>query len=250
MRDDFSTKTKEILAKRAGYKCSNPSCKRPTSGPQLGGEGTINIGEAAHICAASEGGPRYDPLMTQEERCGLENGIWLCSTCAGLIDRDENYYTKELLNKWKLVAEHNAISDVVAFNAQKDALDDHDLNAIRFVIESLEGSRQKYMLVEHDFHEDYKRSYMDSIYGIITFFENPSNGIHDLGLRTEVSSLINEIKELRLYMALKGGRTDYSGEYFKIDFEEDVNTANILCTNVWDKYKELIQYANSRFSNI
>ena len=28
----------------------------------------INIGVAAHICAAAPGGPRYDSAMTEEER--------------------------------------------------------------------------------------------------------------------------------------------------------------------------------------
>ena len=34
MRDDFSPSIKDILAKRVGYRCSNPKCQVLTSGPQ------------------------------------------------------------------------------------------------------------------------------------------------------------------------------------------------------------------------
>ena len=34
MRDDFSNQTKELLAKRVGFRYSNPSCRQHTSGPQ------------------------------------------------------------------------------------------------------------------------------------------------------------------------------------------------------------------------
>ena len=96
MRDDFSEATKKELAAMVGYKCSNPCCRRTTIGPKLSGEGTINLGEAAHIKAASPGGKRYDPDMTPEERAGYENGIWMCRTHAALIDRDEKYFTLKL----------------------------------------------------------------------------------------------------------------------------------------------------------
>ena len=56
MRDDFSAKTKEILAKRVTYKCSNPECKKPTIGPNSDPNKTVLIGVAAHITAASVGG--------------------------------------------------------------------------------------------------------------------------------------------------------------------------------------------------
>ena len=33
MRDDFLITVKESLARQVGYKCSNPDCRKPTSGP-------------------------------------------------------------------------------------------------------------------------------------------------------------------------------------------------------------------------
>jgi hypothetical protein len=108
MRDDFSLSTKETLAKRVNYHCSNPGCGHPTSGPQEDPTKIINIGVAAHITAASPGGPRFDPLLTPEQRKHVSNGIWLCQRCAKLIDSDEARYTVEKIRRWKESAESKA----------------------------------------------------------------------------------------------------------------------------------------------
>jgi hypothetical protein len=75
MRDDFPAGVKEELAKRGGYLCSNPGCRQTTSGPQSTPSGTVNIGVAAHITAASPGGPRYDSSLSSEQRASAENGL-------------------------------------------------------------------------------------------------------------------------------------------------------------------------------
>ena len=64
-----------------------------------------NIGVAAHISAASLHGPRYDPNSNSTERSSIMNGIWLCQSCAKLIDSDPTKYSKELLVNWKADAE-------------------------------------------------------------------------------------------------------------------------------------------------
>jgi len=112
VRDDFDAKTKEILARRVGYCCSNPDCGKPTSGPQEDPAKALNIGVAAHITAASEGGPRYDPNLSSEERGSVGNGIWLCQNCAKLIDSDVLRYTVESLREWKERAEQAALRGV------------------------------------------------------------------------------------------------------------------------------------------
>jgi hypothetical protein len=63
---------------------------------------------AAHIRAAAQGGPRYDPDMSSEERKSITNGIWLCESCAKLIDSDQKRYTIEVIERWKSVAEERA----------------------------------------------------------------------------------------------------------------------------------------------
>ena len=113
-RDDFSEKTKNNAAKRVGYRCSFKNCNRPTVGAsQENKNKASSIGVAAHICAASPEGPRYDANMTPEERKDISNCIWMCQTHAHLIDTDEKKYTVDLLKKWKREAEQSA-SDALA----------------------------------------------------------------------------------------------------------------------------------------
>lgn len=111
-RDDFLIKTKELLAKRVGYRCSNPSCNQLTSGPHVDKNKSVNIGVAAHITAASPNGPRHNPSISTEDRKSYSNGIWLCQKCGKLIDNDSSRYTIELLNQWKLKAEHSATEEL------------------------------------------------------------------------------------------------------------------------------------------
>jgi hypothetical protein len=111
-RDDFSSQVKDVLAKRVGYRCSNPACRKFTSGPQVDPAKAINIGVAAHLTAASPAGPRYDPSLTPEERRAESNGVWLCQNCAKLIDSDVTRYSLEILRAWKKVAEHQALIEL------------------------------------------------------------------------------------------------------------------------------------------
>src|SRR3989304_2919121 len=104
-RDDFTEATKRILAARVGHHCSNPTCRRHTSGPSDDPKGKVNVGEAAHITGASPGGPRYDPNLLPEERSAPGNGVWLCANCATMVDRDEGRYTPAVLHGWKVAAE-------------------------------------------------------------------------------------------------------------------------------------------------
>ncbi len=57
MRDDFPRQTITEIAKGVGYRCSNLECARPTVGANAAQDGVSTIGVAAHICAASQGGP-------------------------------------------------------------------------------------------------------------------------------------------------------------------------------------------------
>ena len=108
MRDNFTKTTKEHLAKRAGYECSNPHCRRRTIGAKRGEDGVHNIGVAAHITAASSGGPRYDAFLTPEQRRHADNGIWLCRTHGDLVDGDDKNFTVEILHSWKRDAERRS----------------------------------------------------------------------------------------------------------------------------------------------
>lgn len=112
MRDDFDERTKDILARRVGFRCSNPAHRQLTSGPQIDPAKSISIGVAAHIKAAAPGGPRYDSSQTTEQRKSADNGIWLCQSCSKLIDSDETRYTVKLLLEWKEQAETAALKEL------------------------------------------------------------------------------------------------------------------------------------------
>ena len=114
MRDDFSQGTIEMLAKRAGYLCSNPKCGQPTVGAAPSQDKFINVGVAAHITAAAPGGPRYDPLLTREQRQHQSNGIWLCQTHAKMVDSDPKHFTVEMLREWKQKVENKSFRAIVS----------------------------------------------------------------------------------------------------------------------------------------
>ena len=127
-RDNFSKKTKNRLAARAGYRCSMTGCGVTTVGPSdESPEAVVNVGVAAHICAAAQNGRRYDPNMTAAERSDIHNGIWLCSTHSVEIDRNESRYKPDVLRNMKAEREHHAASEL---NAGKGAFHGADLIAI------------------------------------------------------------------------------------------------------------------------
>lgn len=108
MRDDFPQKVKQVLAGRVGFRCSNPDCRVSTTGPVADPHRSSSIGEAAHITAASPGGPRFDVCLSSQDRCSVQNGIWLCRTCARVVDEDTQRYTPDVLRFWKMDAEELA----------------------------------------------------------------------------------------------------------------------------------------------
>lgn len=134
-RDNFYAKTKRTLADRVGHICSNPKCRAPTSGPNSNEEKTINLGNAAHITAAAPGGPRYDASLSVEARRSISNGIWLCSKCADLIDKDEARFPVDLLNAWKQGAEDRAFKALATSGAARPVttlqLDEADREFLR-----------------------------------------------------------------------------------------------------------------------
>ena len=105
-RDEFSQDAKECLAKRAGYICTYPDCRRMTiAGSADRKSGLTIVGVAAHITAAAPGGPRYDPLMKREERSSELNGIWMCQTHAKFVDDNPSVCAIDELQRWKRLHE-------------------------------------------------------------------------------------------------------------------------------------------------
>jgi hypothetical protein len=109
-RDDFSKKTRQLLAWRAGFHCAFTQCFQLCAGPSdESPTGVTAIGVAAHIRAAAPGGPRYDNSLSPAQRSHITNGIWLCANHARLIDTDTVGYTPAVLRQMK--RDHEAVID-------------------------------------------------------------------------------------------------------------------------------------------
>ena len=103
--DRFKQSVIAILAKRAANRCASPECGAVTSGPTVEPNGSVNVGEAAHIYGAHPGSARYDEKMASSDRSAITNAIWLCGNCHKKIDDDPSRYPPGLLFEWQRVHE-------------------------------------------------------------------------------------------------------------------------------------------------
>lgn len=144
-RYEFTSKTKQTLAKRVGYKCSNPTCQASTVGPGDNPDDSVIIGEAAHIIGAIQDGndklsPRADSSVRPEYIRSIENGIWLCPKCHKLADSKTSTYTVDLLKKWKKDAEERQSKELegsknktaINFSFPKFEIEDNEIDTSKF----------------------------------------------------------------------------------------------------------------------
>lgn len=136
---EFTDRTKKVLSKRVGERCSRPDCPNVTSGPHSDPTYFQNTGKAAHIIAASSEGPRGDPSLTLDQRKHPANGVWLCATCHDIVDRDPAKYPAPLLRQWKESAEQKQEN--------------------RLLNQTPEVERQDFWLSEIEWAEDYIDEY-------------------------------------------------------------------------------------------
>lgn len=93
-----SNTKKEIRAlfSKTGNQCAFPGCVHP-----LVDDDNQFIAQVCHIEAAKEGGPRYNPSMTDEDRKSIKNLIVLCYRHHVNIDNDTDLYTVKCLQDMK-----------------------------------------------------------------------------------------------------------------------------------------------------
>jgi hypothetical protein len=153
-RDDFLKPTRDTLAARAGLRCSNPSCRRATAKADPSDEENwIDLGIAAHITAASPGGPRFDPSLSPEERRSAKNGIWLCYHCAKEADSATSTYTVPTLRTWKTQAEACTARDAAATLDEIShliAAIEQARSAIDAYVKEVRERRQEFDTLPHD----------------------------------------------------------------------------------------------------
>lgn len=159
-RDDFPQAIKDRLGNRVGWRCSNPDCRKSTRGASENPQDIINIGVAAHICAAASGGPRYDPNMSPDERKSADNGIWLCQSCSKLIDDDVIRYNINLLHVWKENAERLAIAEL---QSSSPVSVDKDKYLLSFFIQCFDRPAFQDRISQEGRMEDFDQALEDTI---------------------------------------------------------------------------------------
>lgn len=106
-RANFSEATKEIIAKRAAYRCCFPDCDATLIGPGMDSGSIENVGECAHIYAASGRGPRSQHSLINADLVKPENGMFLCKKHHSLIDKHKGKkYPPETLMLYKQMHEY------------------------------------------------------------------------------------------------------------------------------------------------
>lgn len=165
-RDNFNGNTKDIMARRVGYRCSNPNCRKLTCGANDNPQEFSNIGVAAHICAAARGGKRYDANMTPTERKDIYNGIWLCQSCAKLIDSDDMRYTVELLHEWKRISEEATIFELGALSPTQTV--EQDITLIKFYVRCFDRPAFRDDIHLEGRMEDFDKAIEDTIIALNT----------------------------------------------------------------------------------
>lgn len=130
-RANFTEATKRALALRAAFRCSNPGCGALTIGPGTGVADVEITGTAAHIYAAAAGGPRGTGGLNAAQRSAPINGIWLCASCARLVDTNVGRaYPPSLLRAWRdlhearIRMEHGGVARPFGWIHSIDILDD------------------------------------------------------------------------------------------------------------------------------
>jgi hypothetical protein len=96
---DYDAGTRAALFALADGTCFFPGCSERVI-KMVDGEPVIAV-DIAHIHAATPGGPRFDPKMSDKERAGHPNVILMCTAHHKVIDRDPATYTVEVLTAWK-----------------------------------------------------------------------------------------------------------------------------------------------------
>ena len=254
-RDDFSLATKELLANRVGRKCSNPSCRKLTCGANTDPDKITNIGVASHICAAAKGGPRYDESMTTEERKSFDNGIWLCQSCSKLIDTDTARYTKEVLLRWKKIAEELAILEVEMVSPTQSFEEDKDL--IKFFVQCFDRPAFQDDISQEGRMEDFDKAIEDTLVALNTGVLRTRDGailkqaegksaVHNPSWREKLDTIADMLNSIRRRLKIAEAEKAYTkygsgqdvfycfsdselGEWFNLTIEEILKVLSSIC---------------------
>jgi hypothetical protein len=106
---EFSDEVHATIAARAADRCANPGCRALTGGAAHDRMKSLNMGVAVRIATVESRGRRYDAALSPDACRHETNAIWLCRTCAVVVDSDVARYTPDLLRGWKQAVEAAAM---------------------------------------------------------------------------------------------------------------------------------------------
>jgi hypothetical protein len=105
MRRQPKWTTLRALFARSSNRCAVPACQQ-----ELVTDDNLFVGQVCHIGAAEEGGRRFDPRQTDEQRRSPENLILLCYPHHVRIEAPTSTFSTEQLLDMKRAHEQNAVS--------------------------------------------------------------------------------------------------------------------------------------------
>jgi hypothetical protein len=110
-----SISTIKRLFAESGNECAFDGCTQALV------VGETVVGDVCHICAASLGGPRYDPNQSDSDRAAFANLLLMCPTHHRIIDSDPRTYSVAELERLKQLQQARpkpyVISDAIAASA-------------------------------------------------------------------------------------------------------------------------------------
>jgi len=236
IRDNFTTKTKQILSDRVGGRCSYPGCGQVTTGPNLHDPSKkINTGEAAHITAAASNGPRYDASLTSQQRSSIENGIWMCEYHAGLIDSDFLTYSVEQLRTWKNIAESNQ-SELQKLSQQNGAklYSDRDLRLLE-TITNIFNYQALQALVNEQFRARVPHSVLNPLNQLESMRGNPSYSFNNTTLEQLRLELVAKVENFWRFFSQQSAGTPEYYDYI------DISQIRLRSPDQVDRFYKIIE---------
>lgn len=101
-RSDLPDPERNLLFANSGNECAFPRCATVLVKVGQGADKAVNLGQAAHIVAASRQGPRGgSPLSDYERDTRASNRILLCPTHHAEVDKQPLIFTVEVLRQMK-----------------------------------------------------------------------------------------------------------------------------------------------------
>jgi len=145
----FTPTVVNIIAMRAGHRCSEPTCRKATvkAKPYPYHDGYTIDGQAAHIRGRTKKSARYDKDYPVEDLKNPKNGVWLCGNCHKEVDDNPESYSIELLEQWKKNAEINQAIATKLTNVEMTKI----IDKIKLLIGKLENYRSYWLTIGFTF---------------------------------------------------------------------------------------------------